>query len=150
LLAGVGTMTAVTCVAGNLSAMSSGGQAADILHAVEEIVAPRISILTAVGLFALAGAALAGPATAPQTWAAGTIARVDLATRSLVVAQGTHAMTFVVGDQVRITMGRKRVSESELASDVGRRVKIRYRSGPAGRVADMVVIDGAPAKATKD
>lgn len=106
-------------------------------------MAPRLSILTAVGLFALAGAALAGP----ETWAAGTISRVDLSTRSLVLAQGTHAMTFVVGDQARITLGRRRVSEAELANDVGRRVKIRYRTGPAGRVADTVVVDAAPAKA---
>lgn len=98
----------------------------------------RTSLLAAVGLIALAGAALAGPT--PETWAAGTIARVDLETRALVIAQGAHEMTFVVDEHARVARGRKRIPASDLSGNVGKHVKVRYRSGPGGRVADTVIV----------
>jgi hypothetical protein len=111
----------------------------------------RTSLLTAVGFFALAGAALAGPATKTHTaWASGRIARVDSAAHSVVVKQGTHELTFVLAANATLVQGGKTLSPGDLASDVGRAVKVRYSSTAGSKVADRVeVAQAATAMAAK-
>ena len=107
----------------------------------------RTSLLTAIGFLAIAGAALAGPAAKTHTaWASGRIARVDSTARSVVVKQGTHELSFVLAANAVVMQGGKTLSPGDLASDVGRAVKVRYSATAGSKVADRVEVAQAPRK----
>ena len=106
----------------------------------------RTPLLTAVTLFALAGAAFAGPAP-HEMWASGKIARVDGAARSVVVSQGKHEMTFVLSPKAQLMQGKKSLSATDLNADVGRAVKVRYSISAGSKVADRMVIAAKSAAA---
>lgn len=107
----------------------------------------RLPLLSAIGLVALAGAAVAGPARPHEAWASGRIARVDAATRSVVVSQGTHEMTFVLAPEATVVQGRTVLAASDLGTDIGRAVKVRYSLSFGSKVADRVVL-GQPSTAS--
>ncbi|MGE0815401.1 MAG: hypothetical protein AB7O28_23675 [Vicinamibacterales bacterium] len=102
----------------------------------------RNSFFLTITFLALAGAAFAAP-TVHEAWASGRISRFDAATHSVIVSQGRHEMTFVLAPNARLTHGKTALQQQDLASDVGHAVKVRYTTGPTGKVADLVEVGAA-------
>ena len=94
---------------------------------------------------------MASAATTPhETWASGRLARVDTSARSVIVSQGAHQMTFVLGTNAQMTLGKQSLDTNALAGDVGRPVRVRYTLNKGSRVADRVQISEArPVHASK-
>lgn len=108
----------------------------------------RTPILATAGLLALAATTFAAPAKPHEAWASGRIERVDTSSKSLVVTQGTHEMTFVLAADAHMTQGKKSVTAADLSGDIGRAVKVRYTTSGSQRIADRVdVAETTPAPA---
>ena len=96
---------------------------------------------------ALAFATLASAAPVPhEAWASGHLARVDASAKSVVVTQGKHEMTFVLGSKVQLTSGHQSIDTAALARDIGRPVRIRYTLSNGTKVADQIQV--SPGRAT--
>jgi hypothetical protein len=96
-----------------------------------------------IALFLLLGAALPAAAQPPRLvtlWASGHIARFDAHRHILVIAQGTHEMTFSVEPDTRLEQGRQPQPPADLSSDIGRDVRINYVTISGTRVARRVVL----------
>jgi hypothetical protein len=100
------------------------------------------SITSTLAILALAVTASAAPAK-KETWASGQIAKVDTAARSVVVKQGKHEMTFAIAPDATLTQGATTIQLSDLASDTGKPVKVRYTLNGTAKTADRVQV-GAP------
>jgi hypothetical protein len=110
----------------------------------------RIALLAFVGMVGLSAAASAAPAKHPAAWATGRIERFDAGTKTLVLAQGKHDMTFTLAPDAHILQGKKALSTADLGSDVGRPVRVQYTMAGATRTAQRVQVrDAAKAKAAK-
>ena len=106
------------------------------------------SIASTLGILAFAVAASAAPAKAPakkEAWASGHIGSVDTASRSVVVKQGKHEMTFTVAPDATLTQGATTIQLADLAADTGKPVKIRYTANGTAKTADRVEVGAAPA-----
>jgi hypothetical protein len=108
----------------------------------------RTSLAATLGMLALAATSFAAPAKTSEAWAAGQLERVDPATKAVVVKQGSHEMTFTLKSDAHVMQGKKTLQASDLTSDVGHYVKVRYRMDGTTRVADRIEVAAAPA-ATK-
>ena len=95
---------------------------------------------------AFATVALAGPAKPSPTWASGQLRSVDVTTRSVVVMQGSHEMTFALAPDAQLTQGHKTLQPGDLSNDIGRSVKVRYVAAGATRTADRITVAEAQAK----
>jgi len=73
-------------------------------------------------------------------WATGTIEKFDAKAKTVVVKQGTHEMTFVLASAAEVVQGKKTMTPADLASDVGRTVKIRYTTHGSTRTADRIEV----------
>ena len=96
-----------------------------------------------MALFLLLAAALPASAQPPQVvtlWASGRIARFDAHRHLLVIAQGTHEMTFSVEPETRLERGRQPQPPADLASDIGRDVRVNYVTVSGTRIARRVVL----------
>ena len=102
------------------------------------------SIASTLGILALAVTASAAPAK-KEAWASGHIGSVDTASRSVVVKQGKHEMTFTVAPDATLTQGATTIQLSDLAADTGKPVKIRYTANGTAKTADRVEVGAAPA-----
>ena len=102
----------------------------------------RRSLFSLVGIFAIAASAFAAPAKPREAWASGQIERFDASARSLVVKQGTHEMTFVLGPGVQVVQGKTEQAAADLAKDVGRQAKVRYTTNGGSRVAERIEVGG--------
>lgn len=129
----------------------------------------RTSLLAVLGMFVIAGSAFAAqtptaakstapkptvakpaaPKPAPSAWAAGKIQSFDASAKTLVVKQGSHDMTFVLAPTAQLLQGKKAIQASDLTSDVGRNVKIRYAMSAGARSADRVEVSEPPAPPAK-
>ncbi len=108
----------------------------------------RSPLLAIAGALVAATTAFAGPAKSPAAWASGQIEGYNASASSLVLKQGSHEMTFVLAPDAQVTVGSKAMPPSELASDIGRHVKVRYTVKDGSKVADRLEVGGAPAKTT--
>ena len=110
----------------------------------------RTSLFTVLGMLVVAATAFAAAKPAPATWATGKIERFDAAAKTIVVKQGTHDMTFVLGPTAQVLQGKKTLQASDLTGDVGRNVKIRYTTAAGTKTADRIeVSEPAPAPVKK-
>jgi hypothetical protein len=98
----------------------------------------RLSVFTALGMLAVAATTYAAPGKAREAWASGQLERFDATTKSVVVKQGTHEMTFTLAPDARLMQGKKALQPTDLTGDVGRHVKIRYTTNGANKVADRI------------
>jgi hypothetical protein len=106
----------------------------------------RSSVFTALGIMAITATTFAGPAKTKEAWVTGQIEAFDGASRSVVVKQGTHELTFVLASDVSLTRGQKTLQAGDLTGNVGRQVKIRYTTTAGTKVADRIeVSESAPA-----
>lgn len=103
----------------------------------------RIALLAFVGLSGLSAAASAAPATHPAAWASGRIERFDAGTRTLVLVQGKHDMTFTLAPDARILQGKQTLPTTDLGNDVGRPVRVQYTMTGATRTAQRVQVRDA-------
>jgi hypothetical protein len=109
----------------------------------------RLFSLATVGFLALAATAGAStPAAKPAApakpaWASGHLGSVDTATKSVVVKQGKHEMTFQLAPDATVTMGKTTIQAADLATDIGKPVKVRYTVNGASKLADRVEITEA-------
>jgi len=104
----------------------------------------RTQLLTTVGILALCVSAFAAPPKARETWAAGQLERFDPSSKTVVVKQGTHEMTFVLASDARLMQGKTTLQANDLTTDVGRQVKVRYTKNASTLTADRIEI-AAPA-----
>jgi hypothetical protein len=100
------------------------------------------SIASTLGILALAVTASAAPAK-KESWASGHIGSVDTAARSVVVKQGKHEMTFTLAPDATLTQGATTIQLSDLASDTGKPVKVRYTMNGTAKTADRVEVGTA-------
>jgi hypothetical protein len=107
----------------------------------------RVSLFTALGILTVAATTFAAPVKAREAWAAGRIARVDTAAKSVVVKQGTHEMTFVLAPDARVTQGKTVLQAADLANEVGHQVKVRFTMNAAAKVADRIQVTAATPRA---
>ena len=108
----------------------------------------RTSLLTILGMLVIAATTFAAPAPRPA-WATGKIAKFDATAKTIVVKQGTHDMTFVLAPAAQLLQGKKTIQPTDLTSDVGRNVKIRYTMTSGKRTADRIeVSEPAPTPPT--
>ena len=103
----------------------------------------RISVVTTVGVLLIAATSYAAPAKTREVWATGSLGRLDATTKSIVVNQGKHEMTFVLGPDAKLMEGKKVLQQSDLSSDIGRRVKVRYTANGTSKIADRIEIEAA-------
>lgn len=103
----------------------------------------------AFGALAVAATVFAAPAAAPAAWASGQIERFDAASRTVIVKQGTHEMTFVLAPDVHLRQGRTAFQPDDLARDVGRHVKVRYTLNAGTKLADRIELSGRAAAPPK-
>jgi predicted NAD/FAD-binding protein len=97
-----------------------------------------------VGLLIAAAAAHAAPtSTTRAVWATGQLVGVDAETRIVEIRQGNRELPFTVTPRARIVRGPATLDVTELAQDLGQRVRLRYTATPAARVADRVEVLGA-------
>ncbi len=96
----------------------------------------------AVAALAIAATTVAAQARAPEAWASGQVERFDAASRTVIVKQGTHEMTFVLGPDVHLMEGRTAFQPNDLAGDVGRHVKVRYTVNAGTKTADRIELSG--------
>ncbi len=101
----------------------------------------HVLVLTALAFLAVAGAALAGPAEAR---ASGCLARVDRASRTVVVRQDEDELTFVLAATTRVVQDGRTVSPDALTSEVGHAVQVRYSTDTGASVAQQIDVAPAP------
>lgn len=101
----------------------------------------HVLVLTALAFLAVVGAALAGPA---EERASGRLARMDRASRTVVVRQGAHELTFVLAATTRVVQDGRTLSPDELASEVGHTVKVRYSTDTGASVARQIDVEPTP------
>lgn len=103
----------------------------------------------ALGILALAVSASAAPAKpaapakAKAAWATGKVGSVDASARTVVVKQGTHEMTFALAADATLMQGHTTIQPADLASDVGRPVKVRYTMNGTTKLADRIEVTAA-------
>jgi len=100
----------------------------------------RRSLIATLGSLLVATATFAAPAKPHEAWAAGVIERCDTSARSLVVKQGAHEMSFMLGTKAQILEGKQPLKVDELAKNVGHQVKVRYTTTNGSLVADRVEV----------
>ena len=105
----------------------------------------RISFVTTLGILLIATTSFAAPTKAREMWATGSLVRLDAATKSIVVKQGTHELTFVLGPDAKLMEGKRTLQQSDLTTDIGRNVKIRFMASGTSKIADRVEIAEATA-----
>jgi hypothetical protein len=108
----------------------------------------RTSMAATLGMLALAATSFAAPAKTPESWASGKLERVDPATKAVVVKQGAHEMTFTLTSDAHLVQGKKTLQASDLTSDVGHYVKVRYTMDGSTKLADRIEV-AATAPAAK-
>ena len=109
----------------------------------------RTPLLTTLGILALCASTFAAPAKPRQTWAAGQLERFDPSSKTVVVKQGTHEMTFVLASDARLMQGKTTLQANDLTTDVGRQVKVRYTKNASTLTADRIEVAApAPVKAS--
>lgn len=111
----------------------------------------RSHVVATLGALALTAATLSAQATTAkpkEAWASGQILRVDQIARSVVLKQGTHEMTFALAMDAHLMQGKKTLQTSDLSSEVGRQVKVRYTTSGDRKTADRIeVAEAMPAPA---
>ena len=108
----------------------------------------RTSMAATLGMLALAATSFAAPAKTSEAWAAGQLERYDPVAKAVVVKQGAHEMTFTLKSDAHLMQGKKTLQASDLTSDVGHYVKVRYQMDGSTKVADRIEV-AATAPATK-
>ena len=103
----------------------------------------RTSFVSILGILLIATTSYAAPAKTREVWASGSLGRLDATTKSVVVNQGKHEMTFVLGPDTKLLEGKKVLQQSDLSSDIGRRVKVRYTVKGTSKIADRIEIEQA-------
>jgi hypothetical protein len=102
------------------------------------------SLLALVAVLGIAASSSAGQAATQKSyWAAGHLERADATSRTLVIRQGSHEMTFSLAANARLAQGTTPVSLDALSSDAGRSVKVEYHLDGAARTATFVEIGPA-------
>lgn len=104
----------------------------------------RLSLFMVLGILAIAATAFAAPAKPYEAWASGQLERVDTTAKSVIVKQGMHEMTFVLGSAVQLTEGKKALQKAELPQAVGHHVKVRYTITDGAKVADRIDVSDTP------
>ncbi|MBI4886112.1 MAG: hypothetical protein HY824_03375 [Acidobacteria bacterium] len=105
----------------------------------------RSTLATTIGILAVAATAFAAPATSRPTWASGQLERYDAVSKTVVVKQGTHEMTFVLASDAHLMRGKSALQTGALATDVGRNVKVRYTTTAGTMTADRIEVAAAAA-----
>ena len=100
----------------------------------------RLSLFMTVGMLAIAATSFAAQAKAKDAWVTGHIDRFDPVSKSVVVKQGTHELTFVLAGDAHVMQGKTSLQPSDLAADVGREVKVRYTMNAGTRLADRIEV----------
>jgi hypothetical protein len=100
----------------------------------------RRAFIALLVMLILAAGALVASAGWPLVWGVGVIKTFEPATRSLVVRQGRHQMTFSLSPEARILDGLVPLGPADLLRNIGRQVKVRYAIVDAVKVADRVEI----------
>jgi hypothetical protein len=108
----------------------------------------RHSMAATLGMLALAATSFAAPPKATEAWASGQLERYDPAAKSVVVKQGAHEMTFALKSDAHLVQGKKTLQASDLTSDVGHYVKVRYTMDGSTKLADRIEV-AATAPAAK-
>ena len=103
----------------------------------------RTTIAATLGMLAFAATSFAAPAKPVESWATGQLERYDPAAKSLVVKQGAHEMTFTLKSDAQLMQCKKTVQASDLTSDVGHNVKVRYKMDGNTKLADRIEIASA-------
>ncbi len=103
----------------------------------------RIALIALLPL-ALSATTFAAPAAkakrAPEKWATGQVERYDASTKTLVLKQGTHEMTFLLASQAKVTEGKKTLASADLGGLAGHEAKVRYTSQGDSRQANHVQV----------
>ena len=100
----------------------------------------RTSMAATLGMLALAATSFAAPAKTPESWASGKLERVDPATKAVVIKQGAHEMTFTLKSDAHLVQGKKTLQASDLSSDVGHNVKVRYTMDGSTKLAHRIEV----------
>jgi hypothetical protein len=98
----------------------------------------------AVAAFALAGASSASAAPVPRLRnhsIIGTLEKVDGSNLTVKTKKGSETVTLASNAVVR--QGAKVISASDLSSDTGNRVKVRYTERNGQKAAQSVVVSAA-------
>lgn len=109
----------------------------------------RFSMAATLGMLALAATSFAAPAKPAEAWAAGQLERFDPATKAVVVKQGAHELTFTLKPDAHLMQGKKTLQASDLTSDIGHNVKVRYKMDGTTRMADRIEVTTTAPAATK-
>ena len=83
------------------------------------------------------------------TWASGQVERYDASSKTLVLKQGAHEMTFVLAPDAKVSVGKKSVEPTDLANEVGHKAKVHYTAGAGTKTAHQVALAESSASATK-
>jgi hypothetical protein len=99
---------------------------------------------TAVAFIAaalIAGSALAAPAKAKTQSIAGTLEKVDGQTLTIQTQKGTEMV--MLASSAKIQSGSKTLAASDLASQTGANVKVRYTETNGQKQAESVTVSSA-------
>jgi phage baseplate assembly protein gpV len=100
------------------------------------------------GALLVAATAVAAPAKSAEAWSSGVIDTFDAATRSLVVKQGSHQMTFALASGVKVLEGKTTLTPDDLGKNTGHSVKVRYTVANGTKTADLVQVSSHRATAS--
>lgn len=89
------------------------------------------------------GQVLRAQATAENA-VVGTLSGYDAKTRVLTVKVGKDLQAFVLADKASVHLGSRVLPDSEIAAQVGRKVKVRFVTSGGKRIAQTVMVWRAP------
>ena len=105
------------------------------------------SLLLIGGLLVTGTAAQAAPQKAKaashkteMVWASGTLEKFDAVSRSLVVKHAGKDMTFTLGEQAGVMLGKKKGTVPELSGAIGKKVKVEYSTANGTKTVSLVEI----------
>jgi hypothetical protein len=100
----------------------------------------RFNTFAVIGALSIAATTYAAAGKAPESWVTGRLERFDPTAKSVVVTQGSHEMTFALGSGAQLMFGKKALQPSDLTTDIGHQVKIRYSLNGSNKVADRIEV----------
>ncbi len=110
----------------------------------------RSSLFAVLGMLAMAATTFAAQARPAAVWATGKIERFDANAKTIVIKQGTHEMTFALAPDAQLVQGKKALKLTDLSSEVGHSIKVRYTEHAGTKTASRVeVLAPAPVKTVK-
>ena len=74
----------------------------------------------------------------------GTLAGYEAKTRVLTVKVEKDLQTFLLADKASVHLGSKVLPDSEIAAQIGHKVKVRFTKSGGKRLANSVMLSPAP------